>query len=1057
MKSYSVFILLETFVTEDNFDSYEKFFIGFKIIWIPAVRLSNQGRASGGIIVGIKINKSNINIKISYKIVRERIVINYVNNNVSFLIIPVYLNFNKWESDFTALNEFINYSGQNMILIGDFNAHTGNLQTQVPSEIWDNLPHLRPHRNSRDTCVDRKGKNLLELIENFGGILLNGRSKHDEQGDITFLNSQGASVIDYAIASSEICKNILDFRVLNEIYSDHFPIEIEIRIISKCQSRQSYECQVQKMKRVPRLLWTLQDQKCFAIKISQTFLQSVNKNEPPNVGAVINSIKLASDKSVKIVPKIVNFTKKWFDFECFRKRLQSFRKLQVYRKTNSEGDRVDYLKINKEYRNLCARKRIMYIEKLAESLENLESNEKMWWKMVREINGYTYLKGCNISIDEFFHYFKNLYNPKVNHKIRERGFIDTKIDYLDCIIDINEIKKAFPYLKNNKAAGRDGVPYEFLKNCPEIVLEYIAELFNDIFNKGYVPEEFKISIIFPLHKKGSFDNVNNYRGISFSNSLGKLLTFIFFQRIEEWVDNNNLLNEFQAGFRKNYSTTDNIFNLINIIQFKHPEKIYGFFVDFQAAFDTVPRDCLFYKLAQKGMSFKMLKFLEMFYQNTKSLVWDGVRFSDEFVTKTGLKQGCILSPLLFALYIDDLYNCLSGGFLIAGLKIRILLYADDIVILASRPNQLQTMIRELENYCSEWGLQLNHAKSQIVVFNKSGSLASNEKWFYKDKLLEVVNSYKYLGITLTSKLSLSLHFKQKIATAKYSINCLWNELMKQRTVKHSIKLKIFQSVISSALCYGSQVWGYQQFDVLEKCWRYFIKRIFWLPSNTPKYMITLETGCSSMYNYTLKTHYDYLLKVLKMSPQRLPRLLLFENVRRNVGWYSALMSTIGENGMRISIQDNDISRISETFQRLLQLNRISFWQTQENDAKSGLNHELYPKLCYVNNKYFMDKYTIDYISTIFKIRGSLFPLNASRFGEHDKRCSVCNRNENETVAHFLGLCPIYKFIRKMYFGKAELNEREIICYLNGTNWLALYKYVKQAMNYRKLLVLEFNY
>lgn len=126
-------------------------------------------------------------------------------------------------------------------------------------------------------------------------------------------------------------------------------------------------------------------------------------------------------------------------------------------------------------------------------------------------------------------------------------------------------------------------------------------------------------------------------------------------RITEWIDNHNILNEYQTGFRKNYSTIDNIFNLVNIVNLNKINKknTYAFFVDFSCALDTIPRNCLFYKLSCLGLSTKIIRILQAAYEKNESRIWDGNSFSDPFEVEVGVKQGCLLSSILFSLFVND--------------------------------------------------------------------------------------------------------------------------------------------------------------------------------------------------------------------------------------------------------------------------------------------------------------------------------------------------------------------------------------------------------------------
>ena len=107
--------------------------------------------------------------------------------------------------------------------------------------------------------------------------------------------------------------------------------------------------------------------------------------------------------------------------------------------------------------------------------------------------------------------------------------------------------------------------------------------------------------------------------------------------------------------------------------------------------------------------------LALLFKNTSSQVWNGNCLADPFSVLQGVKQGCLPSPLLFSLYINDLHECLAGG-VNAGTLVKILLYANDLLMLAKSEVELQTMINSLYNYCNNWFLNINWNKSKVVLF-----------------------------------------------------------------------------------------------------------------------------------------------------------------------------------------------------------------------------------------------------------------------------------------------------------------------------------------------------
>ena len=296
-------------------------------------------------------------------------------------------------------------------------------------------------------------------------------------------------------------------------------------------------------------------------------------------------------------------------------------------------------------------------------------------------------------------------------------------------------------------------------------------------------------------------------------------------RITNWVDENKHLSVYQSGFRSGFSTTDNIFVINTIIQdFQlRQRKLYIFFVDFKAAFDTIDRKALYFKLNQLGMSTKMLRIIKELYNGSKSAVWDGTKALEWFETKTGLKQGCLLSVMLFFLFIDDVTSCLPAGINIANKVIKCLLYADDLILLAESPESLQLMINKLNEYCNSWNLIINLDKSKVMVAGCSrGRCSQREKWYCGRENIEVVKTYKYLGIDVTPTFNMKQHLSSKLIKTKNAINISWNLLLRKKEVPNSAKYKVYEGVLRSMMCYGAQVWGFQEFEEVEKLQRFFI-------------------------------------------------------------------------------------------------------------------------------------------------------------------------------------------------------------------------------------------
>ena len=158
--------------------------------------------------------------------------------------------------------------------------------------------------------------------------------------------------------------------------------------------------------------------------------------------------------------------------------------------------------------------------------------------------------------------------------------------------------------------------------------------------------------------------------------------------------------------------------------------IYVVFVDFKKAFNIVFREGLFYKLLKLGCNDKLLKILQNLYSKVKCAVNTPEGITDFFLTLLGVQQGSILSPLLFALYFQDINEFLDDkdGLSVNGVSFKALLYADDLALTSDMIDGLQRLLDGLRRFCKTWKLSVNMTKTSILICKK-GKKSENEKWF----------------------------------------------------------------------------------------------------------------------------------------------------------------------------------------------------------------------------------------------------------------------------------------------------------------------------------------
>ena len=245
------------------------------------------------------------------------------------------------------------------------------------------------------------------------------------------------------------------------------------------------------------------------------------------------------------------------------------------------------------------------------------------------------------------------------------------------------------------------------------------KIFNVILDTGIFPEQWSVGIIKPLYKNtGERDDPNNYRGITILSCLGKLFSNFLNNRLTRFVEDNKIIGPEQAGFRPGFSTTDHMFALKSLIDIylSKRKRLYCCYIDYSKAFDTVSRSELWSKLLRYNVSGNIFRVVYNMYKSAKSCVSMNGFLTDNFSCLIGVRQGENLSPLLFSLYLNDLQDFLQDAHMgltqinnVAAttlddnlcdlLKLHILLYADDTVLLAESPKDLQNSIKLMEEYC----------------------------------------------------------------------------------------------------------------------------------------------------------------------------------------------------------------------------------------------------------------------------------------------------------------------------------------------------------------------
>lgn len=443
-------------------------------------------------------------------------------------------------------------------------------------------------------------------------IVLNGRTPGDYEGQFTYILKKKKSTNDLVWVNLSAVSEIKNFEICQLVTkSDHFPIFITLR--KKEKSIQS----------INKVRWKSDLSNEFSEAMNSLLCEAMTNLHNVDLLAdeLISSITLKA-KSIGMTLKINNKTghsKAWYDSECvsLKKHLKKLLKKCKKEKFDNDETIVEYNNSKKIYHNLKKLKKETHRNSILDQLTQ-SKDSKTFWRIINSFRrSYNNAKN-DIELDVWYEYFSTFFQEIKSHK--ENTIVEISIKHsnlaLEKPITKEEIISALRNSKNNKTPGSDEISFEFLKNLPENWIHYVTLLFNQILNVEKVPESWSKIILKMIYKSGDSSRPENYRPIALVNSVTKIFTCVVTNRIVQWAKKENLLPEFQSGFRKHRSCIDNIFVLNALVQSRVDTKggrLYALFVDFSNAFPSISHNLLWEKLYKLGVGYKLIRIFMDFY------------------------------------------------------------------------------------------------------------------------------------------------------------------------------------------------------------------------------------------------------------------------------------------------------------------------------------------------------------------------------------------------------------------------------------------------------------
>ena len=756
------------------------------------------------------------------------------------------------------------------VIAGDFNARTGQANDQVLDEE-DTV--ILPGRTSADAnVVNDEGVSLLDFCKQAGFVMLNGRAGSDRGvGEYTCVTANGSSVVDYVLCLQRDYGLVSHFMVKQpSVYSDHCLVECEITVPYRVGIGRKQEA-------VKKYRWNNdhRDQFVEAVtneNVSDKFIDvfATVGPEPDKdcINVLVNSftevIQSCADplfgRTVRVRNGITSTGRvDWMTPECGELKLEFMQCLNEWRNLKTDVARRALVTARSRY-TLCARKcRLEHDKSRTRAiLEARHENTREFWKLLRS-NRPKCSSVASLTGDDFFEYFRKLGNPEdvtyiadddVYEYVRlyDDGVLEDMYEELNNPITCDEVSKGVKQLKAGKSAGPDLLVNEFFMYALDALEPKLTVLFNIVFSSGHFPESWSKGFVVPLHKKGSKCEVDNYRGITLLSVLGKLFTKVLNNRLSYWADVYGILIEEQSGFRAGRGTVDNVFVLQNMIDsvLSRGEKMYCAFIDFRKAYDYLNRDCLWYKLLRCGVRGNILNIMRSMYSEVKSQVRYTGTTSAVFDSYLGVRQGESLSPFLFSIYVNDLRETLEekgvDGVTVGDLKLCLLLYADDSILMSNSREDLQDSLDYVHDYCQRWRLYVNVAKTKVVVFRRGGRLSQHDVFFYGDVILEVVATFSYLGVTLSSSGKFSCTQQNLADRGLRALYALRKEVHSLVNPDLDTLVMLFDRLVTPVLLYACEVWGFHNAPAVERVHLKFCKWILSLKKSTCSDMVYGELG-----------------------------------------------------------------------------------------------------------------------------------------------------------------------------------------------------------------------
>ena len=445
-----------------------------------------------------------------------------------------------------------------------------------------------------------------------------------------------------------------------------------------------------------------------------------------------------------------------------------------------------------------------------------------------------------------------LERARTSFRLPHNAFISNGNESYNVLFSLKELEYVIK-AAGNTSVGPDGLHYNFFRFLPQNSLKFLLSIFNGLWATHSFPEAWREAYVVPLPKPGkNHQNPENYRPISLTSCLGKLFERMVARRLNWVLEQKQILSKFQSGFRKNRSTLDHLVRLETDIRkgFKYKNCTTAVFLDIRNAYDMVYKPALLFKLYKLGFKGHLAHYLKGFLSvNRLFQVRCKSEFSETHALQNGLPQGSCLSPILFNIMINDLFDNVPSD-------ISHSLFADDSAIWCTDTEPKHSVIRlqRALNRIDEWsqknGLIFSAKKSATVIFTKRNLSQPTQALHLAGNAIPFQSSFKFLGVILDRRLSMKKHIQYVRLKCSKRLNLFRCITGTEYGADRRTLLHMYKTLVLPIIEYGSVVYSgasdssLKQLDVIQNS---FIRIALGAMKTSPVSSLQVESMTTPLY------------------------------------------------------------------------------------------------------------------------------------------------------------------------------------------------------------------